>query len=260
MIELIAKQLKMAEQSVIAGPQISVDYPDLELKDAYAIQLANIDYELARGHVITGKKIGLTSLAVLHMLGVNQPDFGHLLDSMEVQNGIVPAGRLIQPKAEGEIAFVLKKDLSGPGVSVEDVLEATDYVCAAIEIVDSRVVDWKIGIVDTVADNASSGMYIVSDKRVDPKTIDLKKVRMEFYQNGEKKNEGIGSAALGDPAYCVAWLANTLSEFGVSLMAGEVILSGALSAMLPVEAGDEFRASFSELGDITVRFEEGYYG
>ncbi|NLY72740.1 MAG: 2-keto-4-pentenoate hydratase [Tissierellia bacterium] len=253
--EKLAEALKTAERSNEPIGQISAAYPELEIRDAYRIQLINIEKELEEGRLITGKKIGLTSQAVQDMLGVNQPDFGHLLESMEAEDGVVDRSKLIQPKVEGEIVFVLEKDLVGPNVTVEDVLDATDYVAAGIEIVDSRVADWKINIIDTVADNASSGMYLVSEKRVDPKTIDLKTLSMNFYKNGQLMNSGVGAAALGDPAYCVAWLANTLHEYGVSLKKGEVILSGALTAMLEADAGDEFRASFTELGDISVKFE-----
>lgn len=253
--EVIAESLKQAEMSCVAIDQISKSNPDLQIPDSYKIQLVNIDRELNSGKKITGKKIGLTSLAVQNMLGVNQPDFGHLLNSMEVQNNTIKRSTMLQPKVEGEIAFVLKDDIVGPNATVEDVINATEYVAAAIEIVDSRIANWKISIIDTVADNASSGMYVISDKKVDPKTIDLKNITMDFYKNEEKMNSGVGSAALGDPAFCVAWLANTLWEYGVVLKKGEVVLSGALSAMLVAEAGEEFTASFSELGDVSVKFE-----
>lgn len=253
--EEIAESLKQAEMSCVAIDQISKSNPDLQIPDSYKIQLINIDRELNSGKKITGKKIGLTSLAVQNMLGVNQPDFGHLLNSMEVQNNTIKRSTMLQPKVEGEIAFVLKDDIVGPNATVEDVINATEYVAAAIEIVDSRIANWKISIIDTVADNASSGMYVISDKKVDPKTIDLKNITMDFYKNEEKMNSGVGSAALGDPAFCVAWLANTLWEYGVVLKEGEVVLSGALSAMLVAEAGEEFTARFSELGDVSVKFE-----
>lgn len=253
--EELAAALKNAEKTCSAIDQISIANVDLNIADAYKVQLLNIDQELSQGRVITGKKIGLTSLAVQGMLGVNQPDFGHLLDSMAVEEGTIDRKTMLQPKVEAEIAFVLKEDVKGPDATPEDVLKATDYVTAAIEIVDSRIKDWKIGIIDTVADNASSGRYVFSDKKVDPKTIDLKAVTMDFYQNGEYKNSGVGAATLGDPLYCVAWLANTLHEYGVVLKKGEIVLSGALSAMLVAEAGDEFTAKFSDLGDVTVRFE-----
>lgn len=248
-------ELRNAELSRFPVAPIIKSYPDLTVEDAYKIQILNIEKKLQEGHIITGKKIGLTSLAVQRMLGVDLPGFGHLTDAMQVQNGIVPTDRLIQPKAEGEIAFLLKEDLKGPCVSAQDVLDATEYVMAAIEIADSRIADWKISIVDTVADNASSGMYIVSDKKVDPRTVDLKEIKMDFYRNGKWMNAGKGSDVLGNPAECVAWLANTLSEFGVTLKKGEVIFSGAVSGMVTAEPGNCFRASFSELGDIELRFE-----
>ncbi|MFA5575925.1 MAG: 2-keto-4-pentenoate hydratase [Tissierellaceae bacterium] len=255
-IESIALDLKKAEASRNPIGAISKRFPDLAIEDAYRIQLLNIDAELKAGRTITGKKIGLTSLAMQNMLGVNQPDFGHLLDSMEVAGGEVSRSTMIQPKVEGEIAFVLKGDLKGPNVTAKEVLEATDYVVASIEIVDSRVEDWKINIVDTVADNASSCMYAISSRRIDPNLVDLKKVKMEFFKNGEKINEGVGTDVLGDPANCVAWLANTLGDFGVQLKKGDLILSGAFTAALDADAGDVFRASFTELGDIEVKFTE----
>ncbi len=253
--EELAAALKNSERTCIAIEPISKSNNDLEMADAYKIQLINIDKELSEGRKITGKKIGLTSLAVQNMLGVNQPDFGHLLDSMEVKNNTIKRSTMLQPKVEGEIAFVLKEDIVGPNARVEDVINATDYVSAAIEIVDSRIADWKIGIIDTVADNASSGMYVISDKKIDPREIDLQAIKMDFYKNGELANTGYGSATLGDPAFCVAWLANTLHEYGVVLKKGEVVLSGALSAMLAADRGDEFTAKFSELGDVKVKFE-----
>lgn len=253
--EEVAAKLKNAERSCVSIEPIFKSNTDLEISDAYKIQLINIDKELSEGRKITGKKIGLTSLAVQSALGVNQPDFGHLLDSMEVKNNTIKRSTMLQPKVEGEIAFILKEDIKGPNATIEDVLNATEYVSAAIEIVDSRIADWKIGIVDTVADNASSGRYVFSDKKVDPKTIDLKSVKMDFYKNGELANSGFGSATLGDPLYCVAWLANTLHQYGVVLKKGEIVLSGALSAMLVAEAGDEFTAKFTELGDVAVKFE-----
>jgi len=214
----------------------------------------NIGKEVADGRKITGKKIGLTSLAMQNLLGVNRPDFGHLLDTMEVKDEVVDRKKLLQPKVEGELAFVLKKDLAGPGVTSKDVIEATDYVVPSIEIVDSRIANWKINIIDTVADNASSGMYVVGKERIDPMETDLLSIKMKLYKNGEYINGGIGSDVLGDPAEAVAWLANTLSEFGVSLKKGEVVLSGAFSAALAAEAGDEFTAVYENIGEVKVKF------
>ncbi|SCZ78568.1 2-keto-4-pentenoate hydratase [Acidaminobacter hydrogenoformans] len=253
--EKIASELLTSERTCKPIQALSARYPELTIEDAYQIQKINIDEKLASGDVITGKKIGLTSLVMQKMLGVNQPDFGYLLKSMEVKNGATDRKTMLQPKAEGEIAFILKEDLMGPNLTPQDVINATDYVVAAIEIVDSRVENWKINIIDTVSDNASSGRYILSDIKVDPKTVDLKSLKMEFWKNGEKINEGKGEDALGDPAYAIAWLGNTLGSFGVPLRKGEVIFSGALSAALNAESGDVFTAKFESLGDIELKFE-----
>lgn len=250
----IASDFRKAEKTCEAIEPISKKHPELEIKDAYKIQLINVDKQISSGYKITGKKIGLTSLAMQNSLGVNQPDYGHLFDIMEAKDNTITRNTLLQPKVEGEIAFILKKDLQGPDLTSEDVIEATDYVAASIEIVDSRVANWKINIVDTIADNASSAMYVVSEKKVDPRNIDLKTVSMGLYKNGEKINSGVGSDVLGDPAYSVAWLANALWEYGVVLKKGEVVLSGSLTAALPAEAGDNFKAVFSELGEVSVKF------
>jgi 2-keto-4-pentenoate hydratase len=252
--ERLASALKQAEKTRISINAISKENPELEVDDAYAIQLLNIKKEVADGKRITGKKIGLTSLAMQNMLGVNRPDFGHLLDSMEVVHGTIERSSMLQPKVEGELAFVLKEDLTGPGVTAEDVLRATEYVVPSIEIVDSRVANWKINIIDTVADNASSGMYIEGKEKLDPRKTDLLSIRMKLYKNGEYVNEGVGSDVLGDPAFAVAWLVNTLSEYGVMLKKGEIVLSGAFSAALSAEAGDEFTAVYENIGEVTVKF------
>ncbi|WP_078379894.1 2-keto-4-pentenoate hydratase [Sutcliffiella halmapala] len=230
--------------------------PNLTIDEAYRIQLATIEKKISEGQVISGKKIGLTSLAMQQLLGVDEPDYGHLLHSMEICNGgTVSRDSLLQPKVEAEIAFVLKKDLIGPNVTVADVLEATDYIQPAIEIVDSRVENWKIKLCDTVADNASSGLYVLGEKKLALDEVDLKEIKMELYRNGVLENEGVGKAALGNPAYCVAWLANKLTTYGIHLKANEVILSGALSAAVNANKGDVFFAKFDSLGEVEVRFD-----
>lgn len=191
----------------------------------------------------------------MDMLGVGQPDFGQLTDRMVVNQGdAVDMSTLIQPKAEGEIAFVLKHDLAGPGVTVADVLRATEGVMACFEIVDSRVRNWQIKIQDTVADNASCGVFMLGDRLVDPRQLDLYTTGMVLEKNGQVVGTGAGAATMGSPAIAVAWLANTLGELGMSLKAGEVILSGALSAMVPVVAGDNLRVSIAGIGGCSVRF------
>ena len=250
----IAAALKEAEKTCVAIQPVSKAHTDMEIKDAYRVQMVNVDRELLEGYKITGKKVGLTSLAMQKSLGVSQADYGHLFDKMEVKNNTLVRETLLNPKVEGEIAFVLKEDVKGPNVTAADIIEATDYVVASIEIVDSRIADWKINIIDTIADNASSAMYVTACKKIDPKKINLKTVSMELYKNGEMIHSGVGADVLGDPAYSVAWLANALWEYGVTLEKGEVVLSGSLTAALPAEAGDDFKAVFSELGEVSVRF------
>lgn len=250
----LASDLEEAEKSCVPINPISKDYPELEIRDAYKIQMINVEKRLSAGYKITGKKIGLTSFAMQQLIGVDQPDYGHLFDFMEVKNNTLERKKLLSPKVEGEIAFVLKKDLQGPNVTVEDVMEATDYVVASIEVVDSRIKDWKIGIVDTISDNASSAMYVLGDKRADPRSLDLKTVSMDLYKNGHKVCSGVGADVLGDPAVSVAWLINKLWEYGVVLKKGEVVLSGSLTSALPADAGDEFNVVFSELGEVPLKF------
>ena len=230
-------------------------HPDITIEEAYAIQQRLNARRIDAGERIIGKKIGVTSKAVMDMLGVYQPDFGLLTDGMVYNEGeAIAASTLIQPKAEGEIAFVLKHDLIGPGISAADVLAATEGVMACFEIVDSRIKDWKIKIQDTVADNASCGVFVLGDKLVDPRGLDLTTCGMVLEKNGEIVATGAGAAALGAPANAVAWLANTLGRLGIPLKAGEVVLSGSLAIMVPVKAGDSLRVSIGGIGGCSVRF------
>jgi len=229
--------------------------PSITIEDAYRIQLRMVDRRLQAGESIIGKKIGVTSQAVMDMLKVDQPDFGQLTSSMVYGDGAaIELGSLIQPKAEGEIAFVLKHDLQGPGVTNADVLRATEYVLPCFEIVDSRIRDWKIRIQDTVADNASAGVFVIGDAAIDPRHIDLSVVGMTLEKNGDVVATGAGAAALGHPLNAVTWLANTLGRLGMGLKAGEVILSGSLAAMVPVEAGAHLRVTLGGIGSVGVRF------
>lgn len=231
-------------------------YDDITVEDAYHISLRMIERRVAAGERIIGKKIGVTSKAVQNMLNVHQPDFGYLTDKMAFSEGqeMPISEQLIQPKAEGEIAFILKKDLIGPGVTNADVLAATDCVLPCFEVVDSRIEDWQIKIQDTVADNASCGLFILGDQAVDPRKVDLTTCGMVVEKNGEIISTGAGAAALGSPVNCVAWLANTLGQFGIPLKAGEVILSGSLVPLEPVQAGDFMRVSIGGIGSASVRF------
>ena len=230
-------------------------HAEITIEDAYHIQQRMIARRQQDGERIVGKKIGVTSRAVMNMLGVYQPDFGYLLDAMIVNEGeAIDSATLIQPKAEGEIAFLLQRDLMGPGIGNADVLAATECVMPCFEIVDSRIRDWKIKIQDTVADNASCGVFVLGDRAVDPRRVDLTTCGMVLEKNGEIIATGAGAAALGSPVNAVAWLANTLGRLGIGLKAGEIVLSGALAAMFPAVKGDNFRVSIGGLGACSVRF------
>jgi 2-oxopent-4-enoate/cis-2-oxohex-4-enoate hydratase len=218
--------------------------PQITLEDAYHISRRILARREADGEVLVGKKIG-----------VHQPDFGYLTDRMRVAVGTpLPTGTLIQPRAEGELAFVLSRDITGPGVTEADVLAATDYVAPCFEIVDSRIRDWKIAIQDTVADNASSGVFVVSENRVVPRGVDFAALKMRVRKNGAALSEGLGSAALGNPLTCVAWLANTLGGFGIPLLAGEVILSGSWVPLEPVTSGDQLSIEIESFGSLEIEF------
>jgi len=255
-IERHGEELYRALRERFTVPPLTDREPSITIDDAYRIQLAIVARKLEREGVRhVGKKIGVTSEVVQTMFSVDQPDFGHLTSEMMLRDGdTVPTERMIQPRAEGEIAFVLKRDLRGPGLEPADVLAATDCVKACFEIVDSRIRDWKIKIQDTVADNASCGVFVLGDRVVDPRDVDLNTCGMVLEKNGEIVATGAGAAALGAPANAVAWLANTLGALGMALNAGEVILSGSLAAMVPVKAGDSLRVSIGGIGGCSVRF------
>lgn len=253
-VELSNHLQQAEEQHQSVEPPINL-ISDLTVKEAYFIQLHTIQNKLREGQKISGKKIGLTSLAMQQSLGVNEPDYGHLLDQMFFSNNSeISYKKVLQPRVEGEIAFILKKDLKGPNVTKDDVLLATEYIVPALEIVDSRITDWKISLADTIADNASSGMYVLGEQKYSPDQLELPSVKMDLYKNGEKINSGFGRDVLDHPAEAVAWLANKLSEFGITLNAGEVILSGAISSAISAEPGDSFQARFTDLGEVAVHF------
>ena len=228
---------------------------DITLEDAYRIQSRFIERRLAAGESIIGKKIGVTSKPVQDFLGVFQPDFGQLTSHMLYQeDDVIDLGQLIQPKAEAELAFVLKADLKGPGITAMDVIRATDYVVPCFEIVDSRITDWKIRIQDTVADNASCGVFVLGSTKGDLKKLDITLAGMVLEKNGELIGTSAGAAVQGSPANAVAWLANTLGELGIPFKAGEVILSGSQSVLIPVQDGDELVCTVGGLGSCRVKF------
>lgn len=236
---------------------LSARHPGLSVAQAYRISLQLLRRRQAEGERVIGKKIGVTSKPVQQMLDVHQPDFGFLTDAMQVEDGatvsLAGAG-LIQPRAEGEIAFMLAADLQGPGVTKEDVLAATAWVAPCFEIVDSRIHDWKIRIQDTVADNASCGVFVVGPQRIDPRSLDLAAAAMQMWQNDQPCGSGLGAAVQGHPAEAVAWLANTLGGFGIPLEAGEIILSGSLAPLVPAQAGDRFTMQIEGLGGCSIAF------
>ncbi|MEE4660136.1 MAG: fumarylacetoacetate hydrolase family protein [Halieaceae bacterium] len=231
-------------------------FDDITIEDAYHISQQMLARRTAEGEVVVGKKIGVTSKPVQDMLGVFQPDFGFLTDAMLFEDGaeISIAEHLIQPRAEGEIAFRLKADLQGPGVTEADVLAATESIMPCFEIVDSRIDDWNIKIQDTVADNASCGVYVLGRNEVDPRDYDLPNLHMTIWKNGEFHSEGLGSAVQGNPLTAVAWLANTLGEFNIPFKAGEVILSGSLAPLIPVVSGDTMRLEIDGIGGCSCSF------
>jgi len=245
-------------EALIAGKTVSPLTSrgfDITIEDAYYIQQQMLSRRLAKGEHVIGKKIGVTSKPVMNLLGVHQPDFGYLLDGMVYNEGeSIEMSSLIQPKAEGEIAFLLKKDLQGPGVTAADVLAATEGVMACFEIVDSRITDWKIKIQDTVADNASCGVFVLGDQLVDISNIDLGLCGMVLEKNGEIVVTGAGAATMGHPVNAMVWLANTLGKLGIALKAGDIVLSGAMGAMVPVVKGDNLSMTIGGLGGCSVRF------
>lgn len=254
LITQIANELYEAQKSDRTIEQISARYEGLTIDLAYEIQAVNRERFIKEGEVVTGKKIGLTSLAMQQSLGVDQPDYGFLFQSMDAsKEGVIPARQILQPRVEGELAFVLKADLPAEATP-QDVLKATDYVVPAIEVVGSRIQNWKLTIVDTIADNASCGMYILGKDRIDPEKTDLQKIHMTLSRNGEMINSGEGSAVLGDPAVAVAWLADKMGQYGIKLNKGDVILSGALSAAVPANPGDSFICDFGVYGSVQAHF------
>jgi 2-oxopent-4-enoate hydratase len=251
----LADELWEADRTAKPVPPLTDRYDDLRIDDAYAIQTINIDRRIAEGQRIIGRKVGLTSKPMQQLLGVDEPDFGALTDEMLVEDGdLIALSRLVQPRVEAELAFVMSRDLAGPGISAALALDAIAGVLPAVEVVDSRVADWKIKLVDTVADNASSGLFVIGGRMRPVTDLDLRLLGAAVYRNGELLDTGAGAAILGNPARCVAWLANKLGSLGDGIRAGDIVLPGAVHKMVPVQPGDVFRAEYAHLGAVTVRF------
>lgn len=250
-----AESLYKAEKEVYQINSISAENPDMTVEDAYAIQLENVAKKVENGEKVIGLKVGLTSKGMQKLLGVNEPDYGHLTDKMLLLEGdICSMEELIQPKVEGELAFCLKKPLKGPGVTIADVYNATDWVVPAIEIVDSRIKDWKIKLVDTIADNGSSAKLVLGSKMTPIGDVDMRLVGMNLEKNGELVSTGTGAEVWGNPAAAVAWLANKLSQFDIEMKEGSIILAGAVTAAEVAKSGDSFTVSFQGMGSVTVKF------
>jgi len=254
-VKEIAHALHKAEHDRAPIAPLTDTYPDMDIADAYAVQLEGVRERLeAHGGRIIGWKVGLTSKAMQQMLGVDQPDFGHLLEGMRLDEGTgIVVSELIWPRAEPEIAFQLKADLKGPGVTAEQVVAATEYLIPALEVIDSRVKDWKIKLCDTIADNASCGRFVLGRGRTPPAAIDLSLIGMNYYVDGTLVATATSAAVVGNPAAAVAWLANTLAPYGHYLQAGQVIMPGSLVAAVDAKPGGHIRADFDRIGSVELR-------
>jgi 2-keto-4-pentenoate hydratase len=249
-----ARALYEARRTRVPIPPFTDIEPDLGMADGYAIQQELVPLLLADGDRVVGHKVGVTSAAMQKMIGIDSPDYGPVLASTVYRDGdAIGLDRFIQPKIEAEIVFVLGSRLQGPGVGPTDVAPAIAGVAAAMEIVDSRIADWRIKLADTVADLASNGAVAMSDDLVPLGDLDPRLIGMVLTRDGELVDTGAGAAALGDPLVVVAWLANTLAENGIALEPGHLVMTGALHAAVPMAAGDVFRAEFDRLGDVVVR-------
>ncbi|MDR3416412.1 MAG: fumarylacetoacetate hydrolase family protein [Nevskia sp.] len=249
-----AEALRRARETRQAIGRVSESHDVSDLEQAYAVAAINTERRVAAGARVIGKKVGLTSKAVQQQLGVDQPDFGVLFDDMEFLDGDeVPMSRLLQPKAEAEVAFVVGRDLSGPAPSYGEFLAALAYALPALEIVDSAIAGWKLTLVDTVADNASCGLFVVGNQPVPLGQLSLGEVGLQLDRNGRTESVGSGAACLGHPLRAAYWLARTMARRGSGLRAGEIILSGALGPMVSVTAGDLLQARIGALGGIACR-------
>lgn len=228
-------------------------HPGATIEDAYRIQQARVAAWVADGAVVKGHKVGLASLAIQRQMGVHQPDFGTLTHQMfHPEHTPIPVGALMQPRVEPEVAFVLGRPLTGPGVTVADAVRAVDHVLPALELVDSRIRDWQIGIFDTIADNASSGGVVLGSRPRRLDEVDLRLMGCNLYIGGDLVATGAGAAVLGSPLNALMWLANTLGPLGVTLDAGHVVLPGSMTRAFPVGPGDSVVAHMAGLGSVTA--------
>lgn len=252
----LAADLAQAERSREAIAPLIVAHPDIDVVDAYEIQLINIRQRVAEGARVVGHKVGLSSLAMQQMMAVDEPDYGHLLDEMQVfENVPVAAARYLYPRVEVEVGFILSEDLPGAGCTEDDVVAATGALAPSIELIDTRITDWKIALCDTIADNASSAGFVLGEARVPPRDLDARAIDAVLTRNGEVVAEGRGDAVLGNPVTAVAWLARKVESFGVRLRKGDIVLPGSCTRAIDARPGDEFVAEFSGLGSVRLTFE-----
>lgn len=250
----IAEQLRTARRTRVPIEPLTDTYPDITPADGYAIQRHIVDAMLADGDEIVGYKLGLTSRPMQQLLGLDQPDYSAVMGSMVYEDGAdVDASRYIAPRAEAEIAVMLGSPLEGPGVTIDDVRRAAAGASAAVEIVDSRIVDWRIKLPDTIADLASCGAIVVSSDVVPIDDFELRLTGMAFRHNDEIVATGAGAAALDDPLLAVAWAANTLGALGITMEPGHVVMTGSLHAAVDIVSGDTFRADFDRLGSVEAK-------
>ncbi|OBI43366.1 2-keto-4-pentenoate hydratase [Mycobacterium sp. E796] len=252
----LAASLAQAERSREPITPLTAGYPDIDVVDAYEIQLINIRQRVAEGARVVGHKVGLSSVAMQQMMGVDEPDYGHLLDEMQVFEDVpVKAGRYLYPRVEVEVGFILSDDLPGAGCTEDDVLAATEALVPSIELIDTRIIDWKIALCDTIADNASSAGFVLGQARVSPANVDVKAIDAVLTRNGEVIAEGRSDAVLGNPVTAVAWLSRKVESFGVRLRKGDIVLPGSCTRAIDARAGDEFVADFTGLGPVRLSFE-----
>ena len=252
----LAAELAEAERGKVPMKPLTDRYADLDVVDAYEIQLLNIRARVAAGARVVGHKVGLSSEAMQKMMGVDEPDYGHLLDDMEVfEDRPVPAGKFLYPRVEVEVGFILADDLPGEGCTEDDVLAATAAFAPSIELIDTRITDWKIKLGDTIADNASSAGWVLGTDRVSPKDVDIRAIPAVLTRNGEVVAEGRSDAVLGNPVTAVAWLARKVDQFGVRLRAGDIVLPGSCTRAIDARPGDDFVADFLGLGSVRLSFE-----
>lgn len=254
--EQLAAELAQAERSRVPITPLTDRHPGIDVVDAYEIQLINIRQRVAEGARVVGHKVGLSSEAMQKMMGVDEPDYGHLLDDMQVfEDKPVKSANYLYPRVEVEVGFILAADLPGADCTEEDVLAATEAFAPAIELIDTRITDWKIKLCDTIADNASSAGWVLGENRVSPKDIDITAIDAVLTRNGEVVAKGRSDAVLGNPVTAVAWLARKVDSFGVRLKAGDIVLPGSCTKAFDATPGAEYVADFAGLGSVRLSFE-----